>query len=112
MSAIPLNLRAEIEKGIAHVAVSGELDLSNAAELEKVLLETEQVQGVERIWLDIGELEFIDSSGIAILLEAINRSSSDSNRLRLTGSPSPEVRRIIEITGIADRLPVDEQDGA
>jgi len=110
MSAIPLNLRAEIEKGIANIAVSGELDLSNAAELEKVLLETEQVQGVERIWLDIGELEFIDSSGIAILVEAINRSSSDSNRLRLTGSPSPEVRRVIEITGIADRLPLDEQD--
>jgi anti-anti-sigma factor len=111
VSEVPLYMRARIANGIANVAISGELDLSNAAKLDAVLGEVERVEDVELIWLDMRGLEFIDSTGAAVLCDAIDRARGNSDRLRLTGTPSPAVRRLLELTGIAERLPTEWRDG-
>jgi anti-sigma B factor antagonist len=112
VSAVPLNMRARIANGVANVAISGGLDLSNAAKLDAVLREVERVDDVERIWLEMRGLEFIDSTGVSVLCEAIDRARRGSDRLRLTGTPSSAVRRLLELTGIAERLPTEWRGGA
>ena len=97
----------EIANGVANVAISGELDLSNAARLDAVLREVERVDDVKRIWLDMRGLEFIDWTGVSVMCDAIDRARRDSDRLRLTGTPSPTVRRLLELAGIGDRLPTE-----
>ena len=49
---------------------------------------------------DLSGLDYIDSAGIAVLLGA---AAECAVRLR---DPSPAVRRVVELTGLTDVLPV------
>jgi anti-anti-sigma factor len=84
--------------GASIVRISGEIDMSNAELLGQSL---EQIVGAGRgpLVVDLAALEFMDSSGIAILLRAAARVDSIEVR-----NPSSTVRRIIECTGLTDVL--------
>ncbi len=83
--------------GAPVVRLIGEIDISNAdeiaAELDAVAREGSQLV------IDLAGLEFMDSSGIAMLLRAAARV--DTLELR---NPSSTVRRIIECTGLTEIL--------
>jgi anti-sigma B factor antagonist len=86
------------------VSLRGELDLANAATAETAL--NEALNGGEaQVVVDMGELEFIDSTGIALLVAALSRNG-DKARLRFIPSKSPAVTRVLELTGLAERLPL------
>ena len=53
--------------------------------------------GVDRLIFDLGGLEFIDSSGLAVLLAAAQKVPSVQLR-----NPSPIVRRVVEVTGLSE----------
>jgi len=98
-----LELRSE-RSGDAHViALTGELDLEGADRVTLELLRAEATTA-RRIVLDLSGLEFIDSTGIRLILAADARSRSDGDRLALVRGPQP-VHRVFEITGITERLP-------
>ncbi len=59
-----------------------------------------------RIVLDLGELEFMDASGVRLLLHLSARSEANGDRLRIIPSRSPQVRRVLELTGAGDALPM------
>jgi anti-anti-sigma factor len=105
-----LQMRSSVD-GTAHVLVLvGELDLSECSAVESELTRLES-NGHERIVIDLGGLEFIDSTGIALLVAAMRRSEKDSGRLRFVPSQSPDVQRLLQICGLEDRLPlVDESE--
>jgi len=86
------------------IALDGELDLAGAPELEDELREAER-SDADRIVLDLSHLTFIDSSGIALLVAAAKRSSQNADRLRFKRHRDPAVERVLELTGVADRLP-------
>jgi anti-anti-sigma factor len=85
----------------------GELDLSNVEQLEEAFRGVEAAEGVEEIILDLGGLEFVDSTGLKLLLELSARSRADSNRLRMRDAVG-QVRRVLEIAGAYERMPFDE----
>ena len=60
---------AQLEDGIRIVAVRGELDLSTAPELEGPLDEA-IAAGDATVVVDLAECEFIDSTGIALIVRA------------------------------------------
>jgi len=80
------------------VALTGELDFSNADQLEAPLDKIIDA-GAERLVFDVGDLRFMDSSGIAQLLRAAARVTSVSVR-----HPSVIVRRVLEATGLTSVL--------
>ena len=94
------------------VATSGELDLATVNTLARVLDELDR-EGAETIVLDLGLLEFIDSSGLALLV--INHKRFNLNRgascLRLLPARADSVRRVFSITGLDQSLPFSEQVG-
>ena len=55
-----------------------------------------------RLTLDLAEVSFMDSSGLALLIEIANRAED----LRLTGLPD-NLRRVLEITGLLGHFRVD-----
>src|SRR5437016_13770238 len=58
------------EVGDAYVVrLGGELDLYNAAQVRAALVEA-CAQAPERIVVDLGEVEFLDSTALAVLIEA------------------------------------------
>ena len=88
--------------GMAQVKVSGELDLLTAPELQAAL-EPLQAEGVD-IELDLRELEFIDSTGVHLVLQTYQASRRNGWQLVLSGA-TEEVRRAFELVGLLDRLP-------
>ncbi len=88
--------------GIPVISVSGQLDISNAATLEKALARAATAHPRALIF-DLSGLEFMDSAGVSVLVRA--RAEVGDVRLR---SPTPIVRRLIEITGLAGILPIEQ----
>jgi anti-anti-sigma factor len=87
--------------GIAVIKLNGEIDMSNVESLRGVIepvLETTH----ERVDFDLRALDFMDSSGIALLLRVAAKTGS----VHLRG-PSALVRRMVEATGLSDVLVVD-----
>jgi anti-sigma B factor antagonist len=76
----------------------GELDMLSAVQLREII-EGLVDQRCDRLVLDLDELDFMDSSGIAVLVYSVN--SIGTVELR---NASPIIRRIIEVTGLSNVL--------
>ena len=92
-----------VEDGSDHVVcLCGELDLANAPTAEAEL--DAAMTTATGIVVDMRELEFIDSTGIALLVGIIGRNS-DSAAVSFIPSEFPAVERVLELTGVAERMP-------
>jgi anti-anti-sigma factor len=92
------------ERGpIAVVALRGELDLLSMVDLEPELERLVDEPGVGVVALDLRELEFLDSSGLRLVVLAERSLREAGRRLVLVRGPQP-VQRVFEITRMTDRL--------
>jgi anti-anti-sigma factor len=91
------------------VAVSGEVDLSTARELENAILAAVQADGVTEVRVDLSGVEFLDSSGIALLLRGRRAADDQRVRYRVTGAHGI-ARQILEITGVWTHLTGESSD--
>ncbi|MEU8760304.1 STAS domain-containing protein [Streptomyces sp. NPDC048659] len=106
MSEREPNLDVDVETRDARTAVltvAGELDMETADRLRERLAE-QFGQGRHRLVLDLSALGFMDSSGLNVLIRAVNKAREDGGDLYLA-SPTPAVRRILEITGVTTTIP-------
>ena len=85
-----------------YVTVQGELDMATAPQLKAALVEESAKGGT--LVLDMGGLDFIDSSGIRVLVVAWQESSRDGFNLRLTRG-NDTVMRALALCGLLDDLP-------
>jgi anti-sigma B factor antagonist len=87
---------------VALIVVSGELDIAAAPELEHTL---DQVRPelTKLVIVDLRELEFMDSTGLSIIVRAHQRLSERDCELTLIRG-KPQVQRLLDLTGVADRL--------
>lgn len=99
-----LVVRSSEDEGSRVVAFAGELDLANAGTAESAL-EASLADATASVVVDMRELEFIDSTGIALLVSALNRNEGGT-RVSFIPSDSPAVTRVLELTGLAERLPL------
>jgi len=88
----------------AVVVVSGELDLASGPELEDVL-ERVSNDPAQLLIIDLREVDFMDSTGLSIIVRAHQRFAEDGRRLGLVRGPS-QVQRLLDLTGVAERLPL------
>jgi anti-sigma B factor antagonist len=101
-----LTLRVSIDAQAQTLALVGELDMANAATLTSELETLEANAGSEPITIDMRELKFIDSTGIAVLVAAYRRANAQGeNRLRFIRSKSTGVQRVMDVTGLEKELP-------
>ncbi len=98
-----LTVRSARRGDVHTIALSGELDLSNAADVERELQQAEATDA-RTILVDLSELRFMDSTGIRLLIAADARSRADSCRLSLTRPPAA-VARVLCIAGVDELLP-------
>jgi anti-sigma B factor antagonist len=105
-----LVVRVSGEGPAVTVAVCGELDLANAKTLAAEL-ERAEAESPESITIDMRELEFIDSTGIAVLVSVHRRLKDRLVRVRMVPSTASGVRRVMDVTGLDDELPFVDPDG-
>jgi anti-sigma B factor antagonist len=86
------------------VAVEGELDLATAPQLRDHLVEMSE-EKVEVI-LDLTRLQFIDSTGLSVLVMAFNRARAAGGSIVLR-HPSQSVLRVLEITGLVSVFTIE-----
>jgi|HubBroStandDraft_4_1064222.scaffolds.fasta_scaffold146768_2 anti-anti-sigma factor len=86
------------EDGTAVIRLSGELDMVSVENVRPVI-EGALAGQSERLVFEVSGLEFMDSSGIALLISMTRKVTAVEVR-----NPTAIVRRIIELTGLTDIL--------
>jgi anti-anti-sigma factor len=89
------------EGSAAVIAISGELDLASGPRLEEQL--TALDSGVRLVVVDLRNLEFMDSTGLSIIVRAHQRLAEQECELSLVRG-SPQVQRLLDLTGVAERV--------
>lgn len=98
MSAVsPLSIRPT-ESGLA---VVGEIDAHTAPVLAAAIAECSQ----DTVVVDMSDVEFVDSSGLRVLIEA-HQAADEAGRAIQLARPSVPVSRLLEISGVRDYLVV------
>jgi anti-anti-sigma factor len=105
-----LAVRIGREDSVWTLSLAGELDLANTETLAGELEKAERA-GAGLVVLDMTKLEFIDSTGIALLVSTHRRLNGDGECFRLVGSEGKAVRRVMALTGLDSMLPFVSSDG-
>ena len=80
----------------AVMTVGGDIDLYSSPRLrEAIFAELDRVVG--RLALDLSEVRYMDSSGVATLVEGLQRAKASKVPFKLV-APSPKVRQVLEMT--------------
>ncbi len=98
-----LSYQTMVTGDLAVIALTGELDVAGAALLENELSRVAEEHDPRGVVLDLRGLEFMDSTGLRLIVLADTRLRAESRMLTLVRGPS-DVHRVFEITRMIDRL--------
>ncbi len=84
-------------------ALAGEIDAHTAPRL------VEAFEGDGDLVLDLSEIEFVDSSGLRVLID-LHQARAAAGASFVIRRPSSAVQRLLEVSGVGEYLTVD--DGA
>ncbi len=96
--------RLEIDRQGAVLRLAGEVD-AHSAPMPAAQLDPLPAGGADVV-LEISGIEFMDSSGLRVMIEAHDRAVAEGRRLVLR-APSPAVRRLLEVSGLSGHLMID-----
>lgn len=104
----PMSVRFEQDDEGEQVRIflTGELDVSTAPDL-LAELQAAHAQRASVITLDLSKLDFIDSSGLSVLVTMHKRTSEEDTRFVLA-SPSPVFLKVAEVAGLHDFFDIDD----
>jgi anti-anti-sigma factor len=88
---------SEDGSGRTVLALSGEIDLSNVDVLSHTI--DARLKPGDRVTFDLSRVEFMDTSGIAMVLSTVNSVADAEIR-----APSKQVRRVLEASGLTSVL--------
>jgi anti-sigma B factor antagonist len=95
---------AEVD-GVHVIAVRGELDLSTAPDLETPL-DAVVNGGNGSVLIDLSACEFIDSTGIALIVRGWQKLEANGNGRLAICCPNDQVRRVLDVSGLDQSIPV------
>ena len=101
-----MKLTSNFAGGRLTVGVAGELDHHGAGELMAWLTERLEADLPRECVLDLGELKFMDSSGIALMMRLTKRMRALGGRLRVE-NVREQPGRVLEASGIGKIIDID-----
>lgn len=97
-----LTVRKALDGECVRLTLTGEMDLSNVQTVETAL--EEACAEDRKVLVDLGPLEFLDSTGISLLVRVLG--GSEAARLSFLPSESSNVSRLLNMTGLDQRMPL------
>lgn len=82
----------------AVVSVIGELDFHTAPRLREEIIKLLN-QGILRLIVDLSQMEFVDSSGLGVLVAGLKRMRERDGSLTLR-SPSANTAQVLAVSGL------------
>ncbi len=101
-----LGLNLSERDGYAVVAVSGEVDVATVPRLREQL-HSLVAQGDNRIVVDLEAVDFLDSTGLGVLVGALKRVRAAGGALQLV-STQARINKVFEVTGLAKVFSIHE----
>ena len=85
-------------------AISGEIDTSNIQEIREML----DARAVDAACLivDLSETSFLDSAGVALLLEIAGRSQVTRRQFHVVIPADAPIRRVVELSGLDGQIDI------
>jgi anti-sigma B factor antagonist len=101
-----MNLKISVEGNGQRrtVRLEGECDIASAPELRESLRPLVPPD-VNDLVVDVSDLEFIDSTGLGVIVGALRRIREGGGELTLAGAKGP-VRRVLEVTRLDQAIPL------
>jgi anti-anti-sigma factor len=100
-------VRRREEDGVIVATVHGEIDASNAVEIGRALTDiSNQALGLV---VDLGEVGYLDSTGIALLYDLHTRLDRRGQKLAIVAPARGAARRVLELTAFDTRTTVAEE---
>ena len=108
--ALGMGLEVTIEPTHALVRIHGDVDMETAPRLDEALRD---LPDTEHVVIDLGDVDFLDSSGLTVLVEHTQRLArrAPPGDLRLVG-PRPAVTKVLDVAGLTGVLAVFESYAA
>jgi anti-sigma B factor antagonist len=95
---VPFRLvERELNPGVREILVQGELDLAVAEQLQEAI--ERAGSDCSQILIGLEGCEFIDSTGIAVIIQAHNRFAEEGRRVAVY-APASQVLRVLSVTGL------------
>lgn len=99
-----MDVQRKEERGRLRLALEGELDLYSAPALDDALVEAEG-EGWPLLVLDLGALEFMDSSGLRLIVRSHARAQERGRRVVIVNGPDT-IARVFAATHLDDQLEI------
>ena len=100
------NVTIAADDGVVVASLSGEIDLSNAAEITDALLGGVPNEALGLV-IDLSEVSYIDSAGVRMLAELDHRLGWRAQALRVVAPEESRSRRVLDIAGLERVLSLD-----
>jgi len=101
MEATSMNLKVtprRVDDSTQALDLEGEVDVYTAPLLRQEIMDQVDA-GVKNLLVNLDKVEYLDSTGLGILIGGVKRLKEQGGSLRLVG-PSARISRIFEITGL------------
>ena len=103
-----LTIRVRRDRGYAVVAVAGEVDIATVTRLRERLFEL--AASGRTLVVDLDQVSFIDSSGLAALVGAARRAAAHGTSLQVVCA-RPRTRQLFRLTGLDGQVPLAPHPG-
>ena len=100
------NVTIAADDGVVVASLSGEIDLSNAAEITDALLGGVPNEALGLV-IDLSEVSYLDSAGVRMLAELDHRLGWRAQVLRVVAPEASRSHRVLEIAGLERVLSID-----
>lgn len=94
------------DEGVLTLAVSGEVDLATSPVVDDAITKAVAASGVSAVEVDLSAVEFLDSSGIALLLKGRRNADAQGVAYRVTGAQGTPLE-VLQIVGVWGHLSGD-----
>ena len=101
-----LEMNVSESDGLAVLSVLGEIDVATAPPLRQRLIGLVD-DGWKRIVVDLEGVDFLDSTGLGVLVSVLKRLRTNGGDLLLVCTRS-QVLKVLEITGLTNVFPIFE----
>lgn len=104
-----MQIAARELQGSTILDLSGDIDLSHSPEMRKALLVQIKEKRIPKLFLNLKNVRYIDSSGIASLVEGLKASRDQGSRLILFGL-NTTVREVMQLSRLQKIFEIYEDE--